>query len=234
MFIWRRGCRTCIDAILISRTTFLGAHHLYFIQCLDSCYRNVSFRKKASFSPFFISFFFFLLNHVIVILLLSGVFLQTFSHFQNQFSTTSITPLTAKSPFWDNDDHYLLTTYLFICSPRIAQPVPLMWNLPIWQDGVEIITMGTFLIRILWAPIFPTVFLTVKDFFFSLLPRPFRSGCIHNLTWGNTVIYAFMRNAFWEGLQAASAIHLHQRRNKGEQKGDGGYWQFYLWQPVNK
>lgn len=85
-------------------------------------------------------------------LLLSGAPPQNiFTFFQNGSSTTSITPLTAKPPFWDNDDHYLLTTYLFICSRRVAQPVPLMWDLPIWQDGVEIITMGTFLIRILRA-----------------------------------------------------------------------------------
>lgn len=137
------------------------------------------FEKSTFFSLFLFLFFF--VNHVIVILLLSGVFLQTFSHFQNQFSTTSITPLTAKSPFWDNDDHYLLTTYLFICSPRIAQPVPLMWNLPIWQDGVEIITMGTFLIRILWAPIFSTVFLAVQDIFF--LSSLVHLGADVSITW---------------------------------------------------
>lgn len=56
LLIWRWCYRTCIDAILISRTTFLGAHHLYFIQCLDSCYRNVSFRKSKFFSLFYFLF----------------------------------------------------------------------------------------------------------------------------------------------------------------------------------
>lgn len=144
--MWRRCCRIRIDVILISGATFSRANHLHVTQCLDSCCRNDSLWKykvplflESSPLPFKMSFF--PLEschcHFYRSLELRRKTFSLFFFFQNGSSTTSITALTAKPPFWDNDDHYLLTTYLFICSRAVAQPAPLMWDLPIWQDAVD-------------------------------------------------------------------------------------------------